>query len=100
MNGEILETARQRAQEAGHENMQFIAGDARTVDLPGGYDAVVGRLVLMYMGDPGDALRQLKQLLRRTGSRRFKRWIFCHTTLSVIRQPAYEQFDRVGAQRV
>ncbi len=67
VNGEILETARQRAQEAGHENMQFVVGDARTVDLPGGYDAVVGRLALMYMGDPIDALRKLIQHLGANG---------------------------------
>lgn len=72
VNGEILETARQRAEQAGHQNVQFIAGDARTVDLPGDYDAVVGRLVLMYMGDPTEALRQLKRLLRPNGIAAFQ----------------------------
>ncbi|MDE0040469.1 MAG: class I SAM-dependent methyltransferase [Candidatus Poribacteria bacterium] len=64
VNAEILETARARAQGAGLENIQFLAGDARTLDLPNDFDALIGRLVLMYMADPADALRQLKPRLR------------------------------------
>ncbi|MEJ2239045.1 MAG: class I SAM-dependent methyltransferase [Gemmatimonadales bacterium] len=67
MNGEILETARARAKEAGFANVTFIEGDARTLDLAGQFDAVTGRLVLMYMSDPADALRELAARLRRGG---------------------------------
>ena len=59
MNAEILEIARARAQGAGFANIQFLAGDTRTLDLPNDFDALIGRLVLMYMADPVDALRQL-----------------------------------------
>ena len=34
VNPDILETARTRAAEAGFSNVEFIAGDARTLDLP------------------------------------------------------------------
>ena len=67
VNAEILETARNRAETAGITNVEFIAGDARTLDLPDDFDAIVGRLVLMYMADPGDALRQLATRLRPGG---------------------------------
>ncbi len=59
VNAEILKTARERAKEAGLANVAFVEGDARTLDLSGHFDAIVGRLVLMYMSDPADALRQL-----------------------------------------
>ncbi len=67
VNPAILETARARAREAGFANVEFIAGDARTLDLGGDFDALVGRLVLMYMADPAAAVKQLATLLRPGG---------------------------------
>ena len=64
MNAEILEIAQARAQGAGFANIQFLAGNTRTLDLPNDFDALIGRLVLMYMADPVDALRQLTTRLR------------------------------------
>ena len=67
-NAEILETARVRAKEAGFANVEFLAGDARTLELGGGdFDALVGRMVLMYMADPVVALKQLIPHLRPGG---------------------------------
>ena len=59
MNPEILDTARMRVREAGNDNAQFIAGDVQTLDLGERFDALVGRLVLMYLPDPTAALKQL-----------------------------------------
>ena len=67
LNPAILETARSRAGEAGLTNVEFIAGDARTLDLGGGFDALIGRLVLMYMADPAEALQQLATRVRPGG---------------------------------
>ncbi len=67
VNPAILETARARAQAAGFTNVEFVAGDARTLDLGNDFDAVTGRLVLMYMADPADALKQLATRLRPGG---------------------------------
>ena len=67
MNAAILETARARVRQAGHHNITFIAGDAREVELANDFDALVGRLVLMYLPDPGAALRQLVTHLRPRG---------------------------------
>ena len=67
VNAEILETARSRAETGGITNVEFIAGDARTLDLSDDFDAIVGRLVLMYMAEPGDALKQFATRLRPGG---------------------------------
>ena len=67
VNAEILETAKARAAEAGFTNVEFIAGDTRTLELPNDFDAIVGRLVLMYMGEPADALKHLVTHLRPGG---------------------------------
>lgn len=67
VNAEILETAKARADAAGLTNIEFIAGDTRTLELPNDFDAVVGRLVLMYMADPADALKHLATHLRPGG---------------------------------
>ena len=67
VNPDILKTAQARADAAGFTNVEFIAGDIRTLDLPNDFDAVVGRLVLMYMADPAEALRHLATHLRPGG---------------------------------
>ena len=67
LNPDILKTAQVRADAAGVSNIEFIAGDTRTLELPNDFDAVVGRLVLMYMADPADALRHLATHLRPGG---------------------------------
>lgn len=59
VNPAILETARQRAADAGKSNVEFIAGDARAIDFEEKFDALVGRFVLMYMADPLAALTKL-----------------------------------------
>ena len=48
-------------------NVEFLAGDARTLDVGGDFDALVGRLILMYMADPAAALKQLISRLRSGG---------------------------------
>ena len=72
VNPDILKTAQARADAAGFSNIEFIAGDTRTLELPGDFDAVVGRLVLMYMADPADALGHLATHLRPGGIAAFQ----------------------------
>ena len=67
VNPAIIETARDRAKGAGFSNVEFVAGDARSMDLGSDFDVLTGRLVLMYMGDPADALRQLAACVRPGG---------------------------------
>ena len=67
INPSILETARQRASDAGIKNVEFIAGDARTLTFEDKFDALVGRFVLMYMANPVDALQKLVTHLKPGG---------------------------------
>jgi ubiquinone/menaquinone biosynthesis C-methylase UbiE len=67
VNPEIVETARARAQAAGLVQVSFVAGDIREVKLDGVFDAVIGRLVLLYSGDPATALRAALRALRDGG---------------------------------
>lgn len=67
VNEKILETAQTLVKEAGWTNVEFMAGDARTLDVAGEFDAVVGRLTLMYMGDPAAALKSFTRYLRPGG---------------------------------
>jgi SAM-dependent methyltransferase len=55
-NPDVLSTARDRARAAGLSNVAFVEADIRTADLPNDFDAAIGRLVLMYLADPVDAL--------------------------------------------
>jgi SAM-dependent methyltransferase len=62
-NPEILRTAFERAQAAGLDNVSFVAGDCRQALPHGPFDAIVGRLVLMYLADPAQAIRGLTDRL-------------------------------------
>jgi ubiquinone/menaquinone biosynthesis C-methylase UbiE len=60
-----VERARQHTDAA---NVQFQVADVQTLDgVAGGFDMVLGRLVLMYLPDPADALRQAVSRLRPGG---------------------------------
>lgn len=65
---QALATARQRAVESEIVNVEFVLGDFRDVELDGSlFDAVVGRLVLMYQGDPVAAVVSLTRHVRPGG---------------------------------
>ena len=109
INAAILETASARAIAAGHTNVSFRAGDIRTIELDQDFDAVVGRLVLIYHGDPGDTLRTLSKQVRSGGVFAFHEITFSSLKdgrRSVPYAPLYEQaiswvyeaFKRTGAQ--
>jgi len=62
-----VDFARERARRDGIANVAFLADDVRTVDPGGPFDAVVGRLVLLYVDDPVDVVRRSARLLRPGG---------------------------------
>lgn len=60
-----VELARRHTAEP---NVEFRVADAQTLDgIEGGFDAVTGRLVLMYLSDPVGALRQAASRVRPGG---------------------------------
>ena len=88
----VLTVARARAEAAGLANVTFVEGDLRTVDPEGGYDAVVGRLVLMYMPEPAGALRRLAGLVRPGGPVALQEFNF--TPVSLQWYPAMPLWQR------
>ena len=69
--GEVVgveRAATARVAQAGMSNVRFMQGDVQTLDgVADGFDAAVGRLVLMYLPDPAAALRGVAALVRRGG---------------------------------
>ncbi len=94
MNPEILETARTRAQAAGLANVQFVVGDAQTLNLPNDFDALIGRLVLVYLPNPADTLKQLATHLRPGGIIAFQDVDF--STYSSIARPETPMMNQLA----
>lgn len=63
----VLRTARTRATEAGLDNVEFVDGDLRTIELDRTFDGVVERFALMYLAEPAAALRAVRAHLRPGG---------------------------------
>jgi SAM-dependent methyltransferase len=62
-SADAIDLARKRAREAGLANVRFLVDDITSVSLDVPVDALVGRLILMYLADPAAALRKLRPLL-------------------------------------
>lgn len=63
----VLEMARTRAGEEGRDNVVFVDGDCRSAALGDGFDAAVGRLVLMYTGDVTESLQAITDRVKPGG---------------------------------
>jgi protein-L-isoaspartate O-methyltransferase len=86
---EAVALARARAKEAGLENVTFEVADAANYHPAGTFDAIVGRLVLLYLPEPGAALRSLTDLVRPGG-----RVVFHEADLTTARsQPLIPLFE-------
>jgi ubiquinone/menaquinone biosynthesis C-methylase UbiE len=65
---EAVASATARVAQAGISNVRFIRGDVQTLEgVADGFDAAVGRFVLMYVPDPAVALRRVASLVRPGG---------------------------------
>jgi SAM-dependent methyltransferase len=84
-NPEVLETARSCARQAGLTNATFVEGDADALGLDGGYDAAVGRLVLMHQPNPAKTLGSVAAMVRPGGVVTFQEYN-C-TTRSMVAFP-------------
>jgi ubiquinone/menaquinone biosynthesis C-methylase UbiE len=101
VNAAVLETARERVRAAGTPNVTFVAGDLRAVALPNDFDAAVGRLVLMYAGDPAEFLRAAAAHVRSGGIIAFEEWeqAFAHAYARAIdARPLWRQLSEWGRQ--
>jgi len=66
-SAESLECARRRAQSNGLGNVAFAQVSLEALDVQGPFDALVGRLILLYLPEPAQLLRRLLGLLRPGG---------------------------------
>jgi 2-polyprenyl-3-methyl-5-hydroxy-6-metoxy-1,4-benzoquinol methylase len=62
-----VEWAKWRAHSHGLTNVKFVEGDPAEMEFDQQFDAIVGRLVLMYYPDPVDAIRKLIRHVRPEG---------------------------------
>lgn len=77
---DIVELARDRAEEQGLSWVRFERTDIADIDLDEPVDAVIGRLILMHLPDPVSALRRLAALVRPGGV-----IAFCETDIGMVR---------------
>jgi ubiquinone/menaquinone biosynthesis C-methylase UbiE len=72
---EMVEVARRRATELGLKNVDFAVIDAQQLELePGSFDAAVCRWGYMLMGDPDEAMRRTRRVLREGGRLALATW--------------------------
>jgi ubiquinone/menaquinone biosynthesis C-methylase UbiE len=93
-NASSIETARRRATSLGLSNVRFETSELDTFDGDGGrFDALIGRLVLLFLPDPAATLRRFRNFLRPGGVIAFQ-----EVDMDQVSQfPASELFSRVGS---
>ena len=93
-NGSSIEAARHRAMDLGLSNVQFEVSELDTfADNGRRFDALIGRLVLLYLPDPAATLRRFRNFLRPGGVIAFQ-----EIDMDQVSQfPASELFSRVGS---
>ena len=69
---ESIGTSRRRAKGLGIENVRFVVADVSSFETDEMFDAVIGRLVLLYLPDPSKILQRLSSLLRPGGVMAFQ----------------------------
>jgi SAM-dependent methyltransferase len=94
-DGAALAKARARAELLGLTNVSFIEGDARSAERDGLFDAAIGRLVLMYMADPGAGLRAVADGVRSGGILAFQE-LDMDADVSSRSYPAGTLWDETG----
>ncbi len=68
LSGRMVESAQRQAREGNVANVNFARMDAERLDLPdAGFDVVLCALGLMYMPHPGQAVREMRRVLRPGG---------------------------------
>ena len=91
LNPAMIDFARQRAQAAGITNVAFLQGDVSQMVLADQFDAVVGRLILLYIKDRAALLRRLSQQLRPGGIIAFQELDLTLAGTTLPHAPVFEQ---------
>ena len=63
----FIEAASAEVRQAGADNVDFMAGDAQVMDLPGPFDYVFSRMGVMFFANPVAALRNIREAMSQGG---------------------------------
>jgi SAM-dependent methyltransferase len=91
-NARALELAQARAVASDARQLRLVQSDLRELSVERGFDAVVGRFVLMYLAEPADVLRRLAGHLGPGGILAFQEFQIEHTPMSSVRVPLWERW--------
>ena len=90
LNPDAIALATKRAVDAGIDNVAFHAGDITQQPYRGTFDAVIGRLIILYLGDPVAGLKAFRSYAKPGGIIYFQE--FCPPGIGAAPQvPLYEQ---------
>jgi SAM-dependent methyltransferase len=87
---EAVQRATARAAQVSAGNVQFVQADINTFEPEGAFDAVIGRLILMYLPDPAAVLRRLAASLAPGGIVAFQEYDM-HAATSEPPLPVFDQ---------
>ncbi len=87
-----LQVARSRAESAGLTQIEFVTGDLRDLSDLLQVDAMIGRLVLMYLAEPAEGLRLASRIVRPGGVVAFQELDLSSPPVSM---PYLESWDRL-----
>lgn len=90
-SSETIAVARRRVEIAGLRNVEFAVDKLEELSLCGPFDALVGRLILMYMPDPAIILQKLAGLVRPGGLVIFQEMEMC-TGRTIPEIPLYHKY--------
>jgi ubiquinone/menaquinone biosynthesis C-methylase UbiE len=90
---EAVQRARERAQARHLENVKFLEGDPAEMHFDRMFDAIVGRLVLMYYPGPADTVQKLARHVRDGGLLVFQEFDFANCR-SLPLAPTFERHTR------
>jgi len=102
LSGEVVGADRERAaveranalaHSRGTRNVKFVEGDPAEIEFGQHFDAIVGRLVLMYYSDPVDTVRKLMRHVRPGGLIVFQE-LDMENARSVPVAPVFEQAQK------
>ena len=93
-NGDAIALAKSRAQQAGVANVSFEAGDITNLPYEQEFDAVIGRLVIIYLGDPVAGVRAFSRYVKGGGLIYFQEFCLPGTT-AVPEVPLYTECIRL-----
>jgi ubiquinone/menaquinone biosynthesis C-methylase UbiE len=103
-SAEAIQVAEQRATRAGLTNVRFLTADLAELVIDEPVDALVGRLILLYLAEPAGLLRRLSAFVKPDGIIAFQE-LTTDGAISEPRCPLYEltgeriiaTFERAGA---